>query len=253
MIVKKLSSEIYSHRHAISRTEAIQFLELKQVVKAEDQGIDTELWELYTEYESMFDMSDPFSPESYLLDNKLREHTWQKLPLACVESTEGLDTESVDVRLRSILQPEPNITLNLQNYQLPPINFGDLPQGLTPEQFQAFVGQLIQNYTQTALNAALGNAIEAIMNRMPSAGFERSDFNRKWITEVNDMTKKLSASATNKATPSVTLKPTVNQNSTFQVSLYQNAKIVSGNVSSKRKPNEQSVLQIEIYPNFVND
>src|SRR3989344_739669 len=45
-IVKRLSSEIYSHRHTISRTEAINYLGLEQVVKAEDADIYNELWQL---------------------------------------------------------------------------------------------------------------------------------------------------------------------------------------------------------------
>src|SRR4051794_12003944 len=40
-IVRKLSSEIYSHRHTITRTEARSYLGLDQVVDAESAGVDT--------------------------------------------------------------------------------------------------------------------------------------------------------------------------------------------------------------------
>jgi len=48
-IKKKLSSEIYSHRHSISRTEARQ-IGLTFVKNAEDYGIESMLWDLYKLY-----------------------------------------------------------------------------------------------------------------------------------------------------------------------------------------------------------
>ncbi|GAH72171.1 unnamed protein product, partial [marine sediment metagenome] len=81
-IVQKISSEVYSHSHAISRTEAIKYIGLKQVKKAEDIGIADKLWELYEEYKALFHLDKPFTPEEYLVSNDLEEHTWTDLNLA---------------------------------------------------------------------------------------------------------------------------------------------------------------------------
>ncbi len=62
------------------------------------------------------------------------------------------------------------------------------------------------------------------------------------------MEKKLSASASIRATPIVTLKPTINPNALFKVSLYQNAKIVGGNVISIGLGEKQAATAINIFP-----
>jgi len=85
-IIKRISSEVYSHNHSISRTEALRYMGLKQVKFAEEANIANELWNLYEEYADMFHLDEPFRPEECLISENLEENTWNDLHLACVES-----------------------------------------------------------------------------------------------------------------------------------------------------------------------
>ena len=72
-IIRKLSSEVYSHSHSISRSEAVKYIGIKQVKNAEEVGIADELWALYKEYRELFSLEDPFRPEEYLISNNSQE------------------------------------------------------------------------------------------------------------------------------------------------------------------------------------
>ncbi len=58
-IVRRLSSEVYSHSHTISRTEAVKYIGLKQVKSAEEDNISDELWSLFKEYRDLFELETP--------------------------------------------------------------------------------------------------------------------------------------------------------------------------------------------------
>ena len=49
-IVATLSKKITSHRHAISRTEAVKHVGLSNIIRSEDALIHDELWNLYLEF-----------------------------------------------------------------------------------------------------------------------------------------------------------------------------------------------------------
>ena len=84
-IIKRLSSEVYSHSHAICRNEAKKWIGLDQVKDAESEEIDELMWDLYKEYRDLFQLETPFATEQYLVSNQLNEHTFTDLNLACVE------------------------------------------------------------------------------------------------------------------------------------------------------------------------
>jgi hypothetical protein len=182
-IVKRLSSEIFSHRHTISRTEAINHLGLTQVVKAEDAQLDEELWELYKEYRDLFSFEEPFRPDEYLIVNNFDDHTWNDLNLACIESEARFDVCRKDIRVKRIRQVPPQLTLNLNNIAFPSINIPNLPEGVTPEQIAQLVEQLLPNLVQPALNAAANQAVATLLKSLPTAGFEHIAFNAGWRTE----------------------------------------------------------------------
>jgi hypothetical protein len=183
-IVKRLSSEIYSHRHSISRTEAITHLGLKQVVKAEEIGIENELWQLYEEYKQYFCLEDPFRPEDYLIINKLDEFEWKDLKLVCVESENQITFSQRDIIYRKIRKFPPSITINLNNLEFPVINLPKLPENVTIDQ----INQLIQQLLPTLITPIINNAVDVSANNylraLPTAGYEREEYNIKWIKEV---------------------------------------------------------------------
>jgi hypothetical protein len=183
-IVKRISSEIYSHSHSINRTEALNYLGLKQVKTAEDEKIDKELWMLYEEYKELFKLENPLRYEDYLLSNEKENHTWKDINMACIESCNRQDTLRKDFHVQKLRKVPPEINMNLNNLNIPPINILNLPDGITPEQ----INQLVINTTKTIIQDSLNNTVplatKEIIKALPHAGFEKSSFNIKWVKEV---------------------------------------------------------------------
>src|SRR5262245_52121602 len=157
-IVRKLSSEIYSHRHTINRTEARAYLGLDQVVDAESAGIDTSLWDLYRSYRDLFSFEVPFAPDEELEAADGEERTWSSLASVCIESENRIDLRLADIRVRRLRQIPPQVALNLQLGAIAPpaINIASLPAELDP----AEITQLVHEIVQPTIQAILGPLIE---------------------------------------------------------------------------------------------
>jgi len=182
-IVKRISSEVYSHSHAISRTEALKYIGLKYVKNAEDIGISDELWSLYEEYKELFRLEDPFKTEEYLISKNLEENTWEDLNLACVESLERFDICKQSVRVRRLRRVPPNVNLNLTNLNLPTINIPNLPSEVSQEKINTLIQQVVNAVVQQSLNNAVQVAVRQLMQSLPQTGFERFVFNSGWKKE----------------------------------------------------------------------
>ncbi|PTL35456.1 hypothetical protein CLG94_09290 [Candidatus Methylomirabilis limnetica] len=183
-IIRKLSSEVYSHSHTINRTEAIKYLGLKQVRNAEDATLENDLWSLYLEYRDMFQLENPFNPEEHLVANNLEENTWDNLNLACIESADRLDVCRKSIRVKRLRQVPPTINLNLTNIQFPVINLPNLQPNMNPQQIQALVQQMANATMQQILNTAVQNAINELMKSLPQIGFEHVSLNSGWVKEA---------------------------------------------------------------------
>lgn len=182
-IVQKISSEVYSHSHAISRTEAIKYIGLKHGKKAEDIGVADELWKLYQEYKSLFHLDEPFSPNEYLISNDLEEHTWTDLNLACIESLKKFDICKKDLRVRRLRKVPPQVNLNLRDLHLPPINIPNLPSNLNQQNINQLIQQIVNSGIQQSLNNAVRIAVSQLIKSLPQAGFEHFSFNAGWKRE----------------------------------------------------------------------
>jgi len=177
-IVQQLSSEISSHSHAIHFTEAARDLKLRHVMRAEDEGIEEDLWSLYEDYAQFFRLESPFDPETSLLSTGGQERTWRELPLACVESGSRFDLLVKDVRCRPIKSVPPQVTLNVSNIVVPP---PAAVSGLTAEQMNANLRTHLQQILPPVLNEAVAAAIRDLLRALPHGGFERIDYNQKWV------------------------------------------------------------------------
>lgn len=177
VIVQRLSSEIYSHRHTISRTEALSHLELDQVVKAEDQGIDSDLWALYEAYRDIFEFDTPFSPEEYLISENEEDSVWENLPIACVESHARIDIFRQDIHVKRLRQIPPQLSLQVS----PNITVPDDLAGVPIEQIM----QILQQILQPLIQKSVDDAVSRLISSLPVAGFERVGFNSGW-REEND-------------------------------------------------------------------
>lgn len=180
-IVKKISSEIYSHRHAINRTEGKNYLKLKNIRLAEEESVEQEMWELYTEYNELFQFTKPFNPEAYLLENNLDEFTWRNLNIAGIESASRFDACVKSLKVKQIIGVPPQVTLNLNNFQMPAFNIPAGIQGLD----QSVLAQLMQQYFQTLVPPLLSHAAvvasKELLKSLPFQGFQRIELSGGWI------------------------------------------------------------------------
>jgi hypothetical protein len=182
-IIKKLSSELYSHGHAITRTEAVQFLGLEQVKEAESQGIDDLMWNLFSEYKQLFDLNVPFSPEEYLIKNNLEEHSWENLNLACIESTEKFHLCKKSIKMRRLRNIPPNVTVNLNQLQMPSVTIQNEPGTIPPQAQQQLIEQVIKANLQNSINSAVASAVDLMIKSLPQRGFENMTFDSGWSEE----------------------------------------------------------------------
>ncbi len=181
-IVKKISSEIYSHSHAISRTEAVKYIGLKQVKTAEDEEISNELWELYSEYDKLFEMENPFKPEEYLISNNLEDFTWRGLNLACIESFEKLHICKQDLNVRRLRNIPQTVNLNLGDV-VPQINIPSLPPTMGVNDVNQIIAQTINQVLPQYLNQAVQVAINELVLQLPYGEFQKIAYNSGWIEE----------------------------------------------------------------------
>lgn len=172
-IVRKLGSEIYSHRHSILRSEARQ-LGLSYVKNAEDFEISEQLWSLYEGYASALELNEPFNPEKHLIDNNTDNHKWDNLKKAMIESEYDAHEQVCDIevkRLRQITQP---ININ------PQIALPQIPPGLNEQQIQAFLQAWLGQNLAILLRDATKVAIETFLKTQPSGQIELKITDKLW-------------------------------------------------------------------------
>ena len=182
-IVKKLSSEVYSHRHAINRSESVNYIGLKQVKNAETDDIAEDLWSLYKEYEDLFKLNEPFNPNEYLISNNLEENKWTGLNLACIESVNKCHICRKDLVVKRLRSVPPNININLTNLNFPPVNINNLPKGLNKEQLNTFIQKVVRSVIQTSINDAVKVAAQQVIESLPQTGFQELGLNLGWVEE----------------------------------------------------------------------
>lgn len=172
-IVKKLGSEIYSHRHSISRTEAKE-IGLSYVKNAEDYGIEDTLWELFKLYSESLVLNEPFDPERYLINNNVDTHKWSDLKKGIIETEYECYVQTCDIearRLRQITQP---INLN------PQISLPQIPHGLNERQIQEFFQNWLNQNLSLVLQNATKVAIETYLKTQPSGKIELKVTDKLW-------------------------------------------------------------------------
>jgi hypothetical protein len=172
-IVRKLGSEIYSHRHSILRTEARQ-IGISYVKNAEEYEIDDLLWQLYESYAEILELKEVFNPEKYLIDNNVDNYKWENLKKAIIESEYEAYEQLCDIeakRLRQINQP---ININ------PQIALPQIPQGLNEQQIQAFLQNWLSQNLALLLREATKVAIESFLKTQPSGQIELKITDKLW-------------------------------------------------------------------------
>jgi ClpP class serine protease len=183
-IVKKISTEIYSHSHAISRTEAINSIGLSFCVKAEDQGIDDLMWQLYCEYKDYFKMEIPFDANTYLIENDVDTFTWKDQPTACIESKSRFDFQTQSTTVNRLKNIPSQVSLELKGLSLPVVNVPNLPAGTTADMVAQFINQILPSIVKPVIEQAAQDAAQEFLKSLPITGYQRIDFAVKWNTEM---------------------------------------------------------------------
>lgn len=177
-IVDAVAKRINSHEHAISRTEAVKHIGLRNVVRAEDVHVAELLWKLYEQYEGVFSLSQHFNPEEeFFRDQALEEKDYPDLPVACVETSIRSRVWLHSIHMKRRRQPIQNFTVSPQ-IQLPAIN---IAPGVDPGQVHAMVQHWLQNVLPATLQSVVHDAVEKVARSAPTLGFERREDRSRWI------------------------------------------------------------------------
>lgn len=136
-IVETLAEKIYSHGHAIARTEAEQ-LGLRVVRPSED--LEDAMWRLLEAYEAMMKMRQPLDHDTIL--GPAADEAEEMVTLAAIESVPSTWAFQGTLRLRRVRGAPASVNINL--------NLGvQLPPGIDPAAVpQEIVNQLVQQVQQ---------------------------------------------------------------------------------------------------------
>lgn len=169
-IVDALTEKMYSHGHAIGRREAT---ELGLPIVKPEEPLETIIWDLYQEYESLLHLDEPIDPEELLITKNKEEHTEEGIPLAVIESVHNLDIFEINAtfRRRRQIPPNPQININL-SLALPP---GVDPTQL-PVNFQEVIQQLVGQVSQVIPQIVQ----QEIARQSPIIGIEGRNYGGRW-------------------------------------------------------------------------
>ena len=156
---------------------------MEQVIKADDIGLESDLWKLYGEYKKLLLMDQAFVPEAQLILNDAESEDYNNLGVALVESVKRLDVHRQDIRVYRRRAIPPTVNLKLQNVNLPGVNIGNLPAGLSQAQIKQLVEQVVSAALQQALQQASAIAAGELVKALPGAGFERITLKDGWVKE----------------------------------------------------------------------
>ncbi len=169
-VVEALTEKMYSHGHAIGRTEA---KDLGLPVEKPDENLETLIWNLYQEYESLLQLNEPIDPEELVTRKNTEEYPLDNIPIAIIETISKSDVFELNTifRRKRQIPNNPQININM-NLGLPP---GVDPTKL-PQNFQKIVEQLM---------GQIGKAIpqivqQEIVRQSPIVGIEGRTFGGKW-------------------------------------------------------------------------
>jgi hypothetical protein len=169
-VIDALTEKLYSHGHAIGRSEAA---ELGLRVEKAVPDLEELIWNLYREYEEFLHLTNPIDVEELLISQGAEEHTEMNLPLAVIESTPRLDVFEVNAVFRRQRQVPTNPQINLN------LNIG-LPPGTDPAQLPANFQQVYQQLLQQIQQQLPRLIREELDRQSPQVGFELRAFGGRW-------------------------------------------------------------------------
>ncbi len=178
-IINKLSSEIFSHSHSISRKEARNDIGINWIEDTEKLKIKNEVWDLYKNYETYFHFDSVFSAEQQLMAQQTDEKVFKNLNIACVESVSQFDVCRRTFKIRKLKAVPNQVNLSLGNITLPAINIPEAA-GIAPEQIQGIIQQYLNSVVPNILKTASENLRDKFLKALPDQGFQRTELEAGW-------------------------------------------------------------------------
>lgn len=175
-IVTQLSSEIFSHAHAIHLHEAKE-IGLSFAISAKDDEIEDDLWDLYRDYAELLSIEEPFLPNDEMVENDLESKKWTNLPIACIESTSRTDIFSLNITARRLRQVPPQVTFDMSNLS---ISIPPIPSEADQNELQQFISNQVKPLIQAQIQQATDAAVKALVASLPHKGFEIVHTNAYW-------------------------------------------------------------------------
>jgi hypothetical protein len=172
-IVNHLVSGLASSHHAITRSEAVKQIGLKQVRR--DKAIEPLFWELLTLYEEEFTADEPFHPEAPPESFEEEERVFPGRKIAFMESARRTRILIEDRKVQKIRETAPSIRLDPQII-LPALQISD-------ESSEDHVWSYIEGWLQANLPALLDEAFSRFRKSLPVSGYKWTSMNRRWVDE----------------------------------------------------------------------
>ena len=170
-IIETLTEKMYSHGHAIGRTEAKDY---GLPVIFPDAKMESLLWSLYLQYESFLQCDEPLDLEMEL--GHAEEKTLSNLPMALVESANKLHVFRSNATLKKDRQvpqsPSINVNINLQ-----------FPPGLDPAQMPGNVQKVLEQMLNQVSRAVPNMVQQELMRQSPLKGILGRVYGGRWVEE----------------------------------------------------------------------
>lgn len=170
-IIETLTEKMYSHGHAIGRTEAKDY---GLPIIFPDNKTEDMIWQLYLRYENFLELNEPVDPETELGGDE--EKTIENLPMAVIESAKKLHIfkANVNIKKERNVPPSPNININV-NLQLP----AGIQPNQIPQQAQQVLQQLLAQISQNMPQLVQ----QEIVRQSPVKGISGRVYGGKWVEE----------------------------------------------------------------------
>ena len=166
-IVATLAKRINSHRHAISRSEAIKQVGLTNVRRSEDEPGGALLWDLYLAFEQKLQMTTPFLGEDeFWKDENLETKEHVGVKCGYVESDRASKACMCDIKIIRLRESFQNLTVSPQLTVTTP----QMPPGVDPAQAIQILQHWLQNVAPQILEQAVNDAVEKAKKAAPPKG-----------------------------------------------------------------------------------
>jgi len=171
-IVEALTEKLFSHGHAISRTEA---KELGLPVENPSPPVERAMWRLYEAYESYLQLDKPVDPVQIIENTDEETHRETNVPVAVIESRFGRDVFELNfvVERKRQIPPNPQVNIPIQLTLPPHVNAESLPSNL-----QQIAGEVLRLLSQKVVEIVKAE----ITRQSPVVGFEFRLYGGRWVS-----------------------------------------------------------------------